>query len=249
TVAGGPANLPVAVRNLRLPSSQPSIRRSRRGGRRPSGREEVLILRHVPSRRGSGRAPAGRETLAARRHRQPARREMRILELRVAHRLSAHVSGAELAARNRRCTAEVRVMHRQVHVRESRASAQRSKAAAVELAKAALAEAPAPAPPPGMEKVTRSKRKPADRAPAESESNSKAAAPAEERNISRRPDRAVERIPVSRTGPPSPTSSDIHPAPVVIRRPAPVIVRNPSPSPIRLVDPAAIAIRSPVRDR
>jgi hypothetical protein len=43
-----------------------------------------------------------------------------MLELRVSHRLSAHVAGAELSARDGRPAAEVRVMHRQVHVRESR---------------------------------------------------------------------------------------------------------------------------------
>src|ERR1039458_4324084 len=104
-------------------------------------------------------------------------------------------------------------MHCQVHVRESRAAVQRSKAAAVVIAEPDRVEA--------------------------------STAPAEERNISRRPDRTVERVSVSRTGPPTPSAVDLHPAAVVIRSPAPVVIRNPGPSPIWFVDPATIAVRSP----
>src|SRR5208337_5245104 len=50
---------------------------------------------------------------------------------------------------------------------------------------------------------------------------------------------------VSRPGPPTPASINIHPAAVVIRSPAPVIVRNPGPAPITLIPRAAVAIRSP----
>ena len=139
-------------------------------------------------------------------------------------------------------------MHRQVHVRKPRTGAQRSKAAAVVIAESDAAEAPsAPAAPPGMKEVTRSKRQPADRAPATAptEAKSDASAPSVERNISRRPDRTVKRVSVSRTRPPSPTAVNIHPAAVVIRSPAPVIIRNPGPSPIGFIHPAAIPIRSP----
>src|ERR1035441_6873018 len=141
------------------------------------------------------------------------------------------------------------IMHRQVHVRKPRAAMQRSKAAAVVSVDVGSAEAPAIPAIPGMETVTRSKGKPADRAPAPAETEAETTADPEERNISRRPDRLVERVPVGRPGPPSPPSVDIHPAAVVIRRPAPIIVRNPGPSPIRLVHPVAIAVRSPVRVR
>src|SRR5450755_3260164 len=134
-------------------------------------------------------------------------------------------------------------MHCQVHVRESRTAVQRSKAATVVVAEPDSIEAStAPTAPPGMEMVTRSQREPANSAPA---AEAEATPPAEERNISRRPDRTVERVSVSRTGPPTPSAVDLHPTPVVIRRPAPVVIRNPSPSPIWFVDPAAIAVRSP----
>src|SRR5208282_4166198 len=116
---------------------------------------------------------------------------------------------------------------------------------AIEFAETGVAEAPAPPAPPGMKKVPRTKRKPAD--PAKAESESKTTAESEEGNISRSPDRTIERIPVRRTGPPTPPSVDIHPATVVIRSPAPGIIRNPGPSPIRLINPTPIAIRSPVR--
>src|ERR1039457_5571172 len=136
-------------------------------------------------------------------------------------------------------------MHCQVHVRESRAAVQRSKAAAVVIAEPDRVEAStAPTAPPGVEMVTRSQREPANSAPA-SEAESEATTPAEERNISRRPDRTVERVSVSRTGPPTPSAVDLHPTPVVIRSPAPVVRRNPGPSPIWFVDPATIAVRSP----
>src|ERR1039458_5426327 len=144
------------------------------------------------------------------------------------------------------------IMHRQVHVRKPRAAMQRSKASAVVIAEPDRAEAPAPpASPPGMEKITRSERQPAHRAPAPApaETEAETTAEPEEGNISRRPDRLVERGPEGRTGPPSPAAVDIPPAAVVIRPPAPIIVRNPGPSPIRLVHPVAIAIRSPVRVR
>jgi hypothetical protein len=96
--------------------------------------------------------------------------------LRVTHRLRIHVAGAELFARNGRPAAEVRVMRRQVHVRESRTAPQRSKAAPVKLAETNRAEAPAKPAIPGMEAVTRSKRKPAD--PAEA-AKAEAKSPAE----------------------------------------------------------------------
>src|ERR1035438_8197715 len=90
---------------------------------------------------------------------------MRVLQLRMTHRASIHVTGAELVAGDGGRSAEVRIMHRQVHVRKSRAPVQRSKAAAVVCSKPGNAEASAIPAPPGMEMVARSKRKPADRAP------------------------------------------------------------------------------------
>src|ERR1039458_9958532 len=135
-------------------------------------------------------------------------------------------------------------MHRQVHVRKSRTGAQRSKSTAIEFAETGIAESPTPPSPPGMKEVTRTERKPADAAPA-AETESKSTAESKERNISRRPNRTIERVSIGRTRPPSPTSADLHPAPVVIRSPAPVIVRDPGPSPIRLINPTPIAIRSP----
>src|SRR5450759_13320 len=114
------------------------------------------------------------------------------------------------------------VMHRQVHVREARTAVQRSKTAAVVSVETNGAEPPAIPSIPGMETVTRSQGKPADRAPASTEAVSETTAESEERNISRRPDRAVKWIPVGRTGPPAPRSVVHHPATVVIRRPAPV---------------------------
>src|SRR5208283_4065582 len=172
---------------------------------------------------------------------------MRILELRVSHRLSAHVAAAELSARDGGPPAEVRVMHRQVHVRESCAAVQRRITAAVVSAITNSAVAPAVGAIPRMETVTRSERKPADRAPTESESNpeSVSRAKSEERNISRRPNRTIVRISIGWTRPPSPPSAHIHPPTIVVRSPAPGIIRNPGPSPIRLINPAPGAIRSP----
>src|SRR5208283_3024099 len=174
---------------------------------------------------------------------------MRILELRVSHRLSAHVAAAELSARDGGPPAEVRVMHRQVHVRESCAAVQRRITAAVVSAITNSAVAPAVGAIPRMEAVTRSERKPADRAPTESESNpeSVSRAKSEERNISRRPNRTIVRISIGWTRPPSPPSAHIHPPTIVVRSPAPGIIRNPGPSPIRLINPAPGAIRSPAR--
>jgi len=137
-------------------------------------------------------------------------------------------------------------MQRQVHVRKSRAAVQRSETAAVIYVDVGLAESPAIPPIPRMETVTRSQWKPADRAPAATKAESESTAVTEERNISRRPDRAIKRVRVNRTRPPGPRVVIHHPATVVIRRPAPGIIRNPGPSPIRLVHPASVAIRSPV---
>src|ERR1035437_8739372 len=114
-------------------------------------------------------------------------------------------------------------MHCQVHVRKSRAAMQRSKAAAVVSGDVGSAEAPAIPAIPGMDRVARSKLQPAHRAPAPAETEAKTTAEPEEGNISRRPNRLVERVTVGRTRPPSPTSVDIHPAAVVIRRPAPIV--------------------------
>src|SRR5580700_6968327 len=171
---------------------------------------------------------------------------MRILELRVTHRLRTHVAGAELSARDRRPAAEMLVMLRQVHVRKSRAGMQRSKTAAVVYVDVGFAEAPAVPPIPRMETVTRSQRKPADRTPAATKAEAESTAVSEERDISRRPDRAIKRVRVNRTRPPGPPTVVHHPATVVIRRLAPRIVRNPGPSPIRLIHPAPVTIRSPV---
>jgi len=91
---------------------------------------------------------------------------VRILHLRVTHRLRIHVAGAKFLTRNRSRAAEVRVMHGQVHVRKSRTGAERSKTAAIEFTEARKPEAPTPSAPPRMKKVTRTKRKPADPAPA-----------------------------------------------------------------------------------
>jgi len=162
----------------------------------------------------------------------------------VTHRLRVHVAGAKLFARDGGPAAEVRVMHGQVHVREARARAQRSKSAAIVSAETRVPEAPAPTTPPRMKEVTGSKRKPADRAEPKAKAESTESA---ERNISRRPNRLIERVSVSRTRPPTPTSVDIHPASVVIRSPAPGIIRNPGPSPIRFIHPAPVAVRSPPR--
>ncbi len=142
------------------------------------------------------------------------------------------------------------VMHRQVHVRKSRAAVQWSKAATVVLAKTGTRRSVRHhRPHQGWKWSHGPERKPADRTPAaaKAESKSETTAESKERNISRSPNRAVIRISVSRTGPPAPRAVVHHPATVVIRRPAPGIVRNPGPSPIRLIHPAAIPIRSPAR--
>src|ERR1035438_6762778 len=198
----------------------------------------MLILRYVPSRGRSRRAAAGREAFAARSHGQSPGCEMCVLQLRMTHRASIHVTGAELVAGDGGRAAEVRIMHRQVHVRKSRAPVQPTDAAPGVCSKTGNAEASAIPAPPGMEMVAWSKRKPANRAPETiAESKSETTAKSKEGNISRRPNRTVIRISVSRTGPPAPRSVVHHPATVVIRRPAPRIVRNPRPSPIRLIHP------------
>src|SRR5258708_30599856 len=139
------------------------------------------------------------------------------------------------------------VLQREVHVRKSRAAMQRSKTGSVvyvDVGNVGFAEAPAIPPIPRMEIVTRSQRKPADRAPAIAESES--TAKTDERNISRCPDRAIKRVRVNRTSPPGPSVVIHHPATVVIGCAAPGIIRNPGPSPIRLIHPAPVAIRRPV---
>src|ERR1700674_892181 len=171
---------------------------------------------------------------------------MRILKRRVTHRLRTHAARADLSARDRRPTAEMLVMQRQVHVRKSRAAMQRSKTTPVVSVDVGLAEAPAVPPIPRMETVTRSQRQPAYRAPAATKAVSDSTAVSEERNISRSPNRAIKRVSVGRTGPPGPPSVVHHPTTVVIRRPAPGIIRHPGPSPIRLIHPSPITIRRPV---
>ena len=93
-----------------VPSRRPAIRRACRAA---SGREEMLILRHVPSRGRSRWASAGREAFAARSHGQSPGGETRVLQLRMTHRASIHVTGAELVAGDGGRAAEVRIMHRQ----------------------------------------------------------------------------------------------------------------------------------------
>src|SRR3984893_14692090 len=171
---------------------------------------------------------------------------MRILKLHVTHRLRTHVAGAELSARDRRPAAEMLVMQREVHVRKSRAAVQRTKTGAVVRVDIAILEATPPRARPRMEIVTRSQRQPADRAPATAKTESKTTSVTEERNISRRPNRAIKRVRVNRTRPPGPRVVIHHPTTVVIRRPSPGIIRNPGPSPLRLVHPAPVPIRSPV---
>src|SRR5450631_559327 len=163
---------------------------------------------------------------------------MCVLELRVTHGVRTHAAFAELAGRDGRPAAEISVMHRKVHVRESRAAVQRSKAAAIVCVDTGNAEAPAIPPIPGMETVTRSKGKPADRAPAATEAETTAV----ERNISRRPYRAVVRISVGRTRPPGPRSVVHHPAAVVIRSPAGFHVWTPHLTVIRNFRPGAVAV-------
>jgi hypothetical protein len=117
--------------------------------------EEVLIRRYV----GGGcrcSTSAGREARTARTHRQSARGKARILELRMAHRVRVHVTRTEFPARDAGRAAEVPVMHRQVHIRETVAAMQRSKTTAVKFTPSTFAKAPtAPASPPRMEMVTR----------------------------------------------------------------------------------------------
>jgi hypothetical protein len=141
-------------------------------------------------------------------------------------------------------------VHRQIYVREAIAAVQRCEAAAVKAVKAGNAEASAKTSIPRIEMITRSQRKPADRAPtteAKSKSDSNASAEAEERNISRRPDWTVERISIDRAWPPTPAAIDNHPAAIVVRSPSPGIIRNPSPAPIRFIHPATIAVWRPIR--
>src|ERR1017187_2725335 len=138
------------------------------------------------------------------------------------------------------------IVHSGPHVREAVASVQRRKTTAVIAVVSGVTEASAIAAPPWVEEVTRANGEPSDRTPAATKADSKATAPAEERNISRRPERPVIRIRVKRTGPPRPSAVILQPATVVIGRPAPGVIGNPSPSPIRFVNPAAVAVGSPV---
>ena len=94
------------------------------------------------------------------------------------YRARIHSASPEFVARDGRPAAEMLVTQRQVHVRKSSAAVQRSKAAAVECTDVPMPEAPAPPAPPGMKIVTRSERKPADRA--KTSAKAEASAPAEE---------------------------------------------------------------------
>jgi hypothetical protein len=83
------------------------------------------------------------------------------------------VAGTKILAGDRRAATEVRIVHRQVHVREARTGVQRSKSAAVIVVQPNRAEPAAVTAIPGMEMVARSEGQPADRA-AEPEAESKA---------------------------------------------------------------------------
>src|SRR5450631_253334 len=108
------------------------------------------------------------------------------------------------------------------------------------------AEAAAVSTPPRMEIVARPDRKPAEAAPtAIAETKTEAAAPAEERYIGRRPERAVESAAIDGTRPPRPRAAVGEPATIMIGRPAPRLGANPSPSVGGLIGPVAVAIRSP----
>src|SRR5258708_28551291 len=69
---------------------------------------------------------------------------------------------------------------------------------------------------------------------------------AEERHISRRPERTIEPSAIHRSWPPSPRTAVHHPAAVVICRPAPRLVANPSPSVRRLPHPVTITVWNPI---
>jgi hypothetical protein len=87
------------------------------------------------------------------------------------HRLRVHVTCAKVSARNRRAAAEIPIMHREIHIRESRTGPQRSKAA-VESAIPRVSKTAAPTSPPRMEKITRPERQPTESA-AETETHTK----------------------------------------------------------------------------
>jgi hypothetical protein len=72
------------------------------------------------------------------------------------HRTGIHVAGAEFVSRNRRCAMEVLIVNRQVYVRESVATVQWSKSAAVVPVKAGNAETSAVSSIPRMEMIARS---------------------------------------------------------------------------------------------
>src|SRR5208283_3881827 len=105
---------------------------------------------------------------------------------------------------------------------------QRREPAAVVASPTGIAEATAPASPPGVEVITRPNWEPADRSPAPAESNAEAAPVAEERDVSRRPQRTIVRVAIHRSRPPSPRAVILEPAAIVIGRPAPGLIGNPS---------------------
>jgi hypothetical protein len=82
------------------------------------------------------------------------------------------VAGAEIPAGDRSAATEVRIVHCQVHVRETRTGVQRSKPATVIVVEPNRTEPAAVTAIPGMEMVAWSEWQPADR-PAETEAKSK----------------------------------------------------------------------------
>jgi hypothetical protein len=83
------------------------------------------------------------------------------------------VAGTEILAGDRSAAAEVRIVHRQVHVRKARTGAQRGKPATVIVVQPNRAEPAAVTAIPGMEMVAWSEWQPADRT-TETEAKSKA---------------------------------------------------------------------------
>src|SRR5258708_5513589 len=69
---------------------------------------------------------------------------------------------------------------------------------------------------------------------------------AEERHISRRPERTIVPSAIHRSWPPSPRTAVHHPAAVVIWRPAPRLIADPSPSVRRLPHPITITVWNPI---
>src|SRR5579859_6439796 len=172
-------------------------------------RSKEALVATVANRGRRCSASARRQARSRRNDRQVARHHARSPQLLARYRYRSHWTAAELSGTHRRHSSpNVRVMN-VGDIREAVSAVQRPNAAVVvnvcdvDVGYVDHAEAPAISTPPRMEIVTRTDRKPAETTPTTvAKTESKAAAPSPEGDVSGSPKRVIADI--YRSRPPGP---------------------------------------------